>query len=185
MHIAETSIPEVKCITLDIFRDARGFFCERYNHDKFAAIGLPHSFVQDNHSRSAPGVIRGLHFQHAPAQGKLVCVTRGTILDVAVDVRPNSPYFGQHVSAELSDENGMMLWIPPGFAHGFCVLGDKQADVFYKTTAIYAPQGEAGIRFDDVAIGIDWPVAKPIISGRDEQLPTLEELTPQLTQWFA
>lgn len=186
MHIADTALPDVKRLTLDIFRDNRGFFCERFHQEKFAAIGMHEQFVQDNHSRSMPGVIRGLHFQHSPMQGKLVGVTHGRVLDVAVDIRPYSPYFGQHVSVELSSENGELLWIPPGFAHGFCVLGDGVADVFYKCTALYSAQGEAGIRFDDPALNIDWPIPDKnrVISGRDRELPTLAQLTPKLEQWF-
>lgn len=187
MHITDTTLPGVKRLTLDIFRDNRGFFCERFHDEKFAAVGMHETFTQDNHSRSMPGVIRGLHFQHAPMQGKLVGVTHGRVLDVAVDIRPQSPYFGQHVSVELSSENGELLWIPPGFAHGFCVLGDGVADVFYKCTAVYHAQGEAGIRFDDASLNIQWPIPEKnrIISDRDRQMPTLAELKPQLETWFA
>lgn len=184
MHIADTSLPEIKRITLDIFRDNRGFFCERFHKAKFDALGLNAEFVQDNHSRSMPGVIRGLHFQHTPAQGKLVGVTHGRVLDVAVDIRPHSPNFGKHVSLELSSENGELLWIPAGFAHGFCVLGDGVADVFYKCTALYDAAGEAGIRFDDADLGIEWPIKQQIISDRDRKLPSLAELKPQLSKWF-
>lgn len=186
MHIADTALPEVKRITLDIYRDNRGFFCERFHEEKFAAIGMHEKFTQDNHSRSMPGVIRGLHFQHAPMQGKLVGVTHGRVLDVAVDIRPHSPYFGQHVSVELSSENGELLWIPAGFAHGFCVLGDGVADVFYKCTAPYNAAGEAGIRFDDADLSIDWPVSEKnrIISERDRTMPTLAELKSKLEKWF-
>lgn len=185
MHITDTEIPDVKRITLDIFRDNRGFFCERYHKDKFAALGFTQEFLQDNHSRSMPGTIRGLHFQYAPMQGKLVGVTHGRVLDVAVDIRPNSPYFGKHVSVELSSENGELLWIPAGFAHGFCVLGDGVADVFYKTTALYNGKGEGGIRFDDPALAIAWPARALIVSDRDREMPTLAELTPSLKAWFA
>ena len=185
MKMIDTALPEVKRIKLDIHSDARGFFCERYASDKFAALGFHEHFVQDNFSRSIPGVIRGLHFQYAPMQGKLVGVTRGAILDVAVDIRPNSANFGKHVCAELSDANGELLWIPAGFAHGFCVLGDTAADVMYKVTAAYAAKGEHGICHHDATIGIDWPVKTPLLSARDEALPTLEQLTPQLTAWFA
>lgn len=184
MHITDTEIPDIKRITLDMFRDARGYFCERYNAEKLAALGFHETFVQDNHSRSLPGVLRGLHLQHTPAQGKLVGAARGRIWDVAVDVRPHSPYFGTYVAEELSGENGVMLWIPAGFAHGFCVLGEEEADVVYKTTASFAADGEAGIRFDDATLAIDWPVANPLLSPRDVALPTLAELTPQLHQWF-
>lgn len=187
MHIADTTLPDVKRITLDIYRDNRGFFCERFHEEKFTALGMPTQFLQDNHSRSMPGVIRGLHFQHNPMQGKLVGVTHGRVLDVAVDIRPSSPYFGQHVSVELSSENGELLWIPAGFAHGFCVLGDGVADVFYKCTSLYDAKGEAGIRFDDESLNIQWPVPEKnrIISDRDRAMPSLAELKPQLEKWFA
>ena len=187
MEITDTALPGVKRIRLDIYRDHRGFFCERFHEEKFAALGFHERFVQDNHSRSAPGVIRGLHFQHAPMQGKLVGVTHGRVLDVAVDVRPGSSHFGRSVSVELSSENGELLWIPPGFAHGFCVLGDGMADVFYKCSALYNANGEAGIRYDDPDLGIDWPVAAAnrIISQRDRDMPTLAALKPQLEAWFA
>ncbi|MES2985137.1 MAG: dTDP-4-dehydrorhamnose 3,5-epimerase [Pseudomonadota bacterium] len=184
MHIHDTALPEVKRIALDIFRDERGFFCERYHAGKFAALGITETFVQTNHSRSAPGVIRGLHFQHAPAQGKLVGVTGGAILDIAVDIRPHSPRFGQYVAAELSEENAEVLWIPPGFAHGFCVLGDRPADVVYNVTATYHAAGESGIRFDDAQLAIAWPIKNPIISARDEALPSLRAAAHDLATWF-
>lgn len=185
MRATDTALPEVKRITCDIHKDTRGFFCERFSADKFAALGIREHFVQDNFSRSAPGVVRGLHFQYAPMQGKLVGVTRGRILDVAVDIRPSSPNFGKHVAVELSDTSGELLWIPAGFAHGFCVLGSEPTDVLYKVTASYAPKGEHGIRWDDPAIGIAWPVASPVLSARDRSLPLLAELRDDLTRWFA
>ena len=179
MHIIDTALPEVKRIALDVFPDARGFFTERYAQDKFAALGIPETFVQDNHSRSLPGVIRGLHFQQDRPQGKLVGVLRGHILDVAVDIRPSSPNFGKHAAVELKADSEL-LWIPAGFAHGFCVLGAEPADMLYKVTAPYNPQGEAGIHYSL----LDWPVANPILSPRDAQLPTLEDFTPHLKEWF-
>lgn len=187
MKLLDTALPEVKRIQLHAHGDARGFFVERHNADTFAALGFHTPFVQLNHSRSAPGVVRGLHFQHAPQQGKLVGVTRGKVLDVAVDVRPHSPNFGQHVTAELSDENFELLWIPPGFAHGFCVLSDAPADVVYQLTATYNAGGESGIRLDDPTIGVKWPVAleDAILSERDQKQPTLMEAKPQLEKWFA
>lgn len=185
MHVIDTALPEVKRLVLDVFPDARGYFCERYSTEKFAALHLPTDFAQDNFARSAPGVIRGLHFQHAPMQGKLVGVTRGRVLDIAVDVRPNSATFGQHVAVELSDENHEMLWIPAGFAHGYCVLGDEPADLIYKTTAHYAPQGEGGILYDDPDLGIAWPIKNPILSPRDEALPSFKDARENLARWFA
>lgn len=184
MKIHDTALPEVKRITLDMLRDDRGFFCERFHVEKLAALGVMDRFVQINHSRSRAGVLRGLHFQHTPLQGKLVGVTRGRILDVAVDLRPNSPRFCQSVAVELSDENGELLWIPAGFGHGFCVLGDAPADVLYNVTAHYAPGGESGVQFDDAAFGIHWPIAAPVISDRDRALPTLAEAKADLTRWF-
>jgi dTDP-4-dehydrorhamnose 3,5-epimerase len=184
MQIHDTALPEVKRLTLDLHPDARGFFCERFHAGHFAALGLPVDFCQINHSRSIPGVIRGLHFQHRPMQGKLVGVTRGAVIDLAVDIRPGSPHFGQHVAVELSDENATLLWIPPGFAHGFCVLGDEPADLVYQVTAPYDAAGESGIRFDDPALAIPWPIAHPILSPRDRALPTLAEAHANLTLWF-
>lgn len=162
-------------LELQVHGDSRGFFVERFHEDKFAELGLPTRFVQDNHSRSAPRVLRGLHYQNDPAQGKLVGVTRGRAWDVAVDIRRNSPTFGRYYGVELSDRNGLLFWIPPGFAHGFCVLGDEPADMLYKVTAPYNPQGEGGIRFDDERIGVRWPVSDPIISARDTALMSFAE----------
>lgn len=187
MQIHDTALPEVKRILLDIYADQRGFFCERFRVDKFADMGISEDFVQTNHSRSVPGVIRGLHFQHNPMQGKLVGVTHGAVLDIAVDVRPSSPNFGKVVTAELSEENAELLWIPPGFAHGFCVLGNRPADVVYYVNALYNGPGESGIRLDDPALNINWPtpLKRAIVSQRDLEMPTLAEATPNLKQWFA
>ena len=169
MKITDCEIEGLKIIELAVHGDNRGFFVERFNKDKFAQAGLPVDFVQDNHSRSAPNILRGLHYQYAPAQGKLVGVTRGRVLDVAVDIRPKSPTFGKHIAVELSDENGKLFWIPAGFAHGFAVLGDEPADMLYKITANYNPAGEGGIRFDDKELAIDWQISNPTISARDEK----------------
>ena len=179
MKIIDTALPEVKRITLDVYPDARGFFTERFVASKFRDMGIEAEFVQDNHSRSWPGVIRGMHFQYQQPQGKLVGVMRGRILDAAVDVRPHSPNFGKHVEVELQPQTEL-LWIPPGFAHGFCVLGEEPADVLYKVTAPFNPEGEGGIHYGI----IDWPLNKPTLSPRDEQLPTLEAARAQLSQWF-
>lgn len=169
MKLIETTIPDIKLVELTIFGDSRGFFVERYNQEKFISLGLPTEYVQDNHSRSAPGVIRGLHAQHTPPQGKLVGCISGAILDVAVDIRPDSPTFGQYVMEELSDSNGRLLYIPAGFAHGFCVISNTPADVFYKVTALYNPSDETGILWSDPDINIPWPISNPIISARDQQ----------------
>jgi dTDP-4-dehydrorhamnose 3,5-epimerase len=185
MKIEATTLPEVKCVTLDVFADNRGCFSERYHAQRFAEHGITENFVQDNWSHSKPGVIRGLHFQHTPMQGKLVGCTRGRVLDIAVDIRPTSPNFCKHVAVELSQENATLLWIPAGFAHGFCVLGDEPADVVYKLTAHYNASGEQGVAYNDPAFDIDWPIKNPIISARDQAQPTLAELTPDLKRWFA
>jgi dTDP-4-dehydrorhamnose 3,5-epimerase len=155
--------------------DARGFFMERFNARLFAEAGLPSQFVQDNHSRSLPGVLRGLHYQLSPAQGKLVGVVRGRIWDVAVDIRPGSATFGQYYGVEISGDNGLLFWIPAGFAHGFCVLGDEPADLLYKLDAPYNPAGEGGIRFDDAELAIAWPVPARLLSDRDRGLPTFRD----------
>lgn len=176
--IRELSIQGLKVISLRIFNDDRGFFVERYKLDRFSEHGLP-PFVQDNHSRSKPGVIRGLHYQTNPGQGKLVGVIRGRIWDVAVDLRRGSPTFGKWEALELNDTNGNLLWIPPGFAHGFCVLGSEDADVFYKVDSLYNAKGEGGIRFDDPGLKINWPVSDPIVSVRDRAMPSLSEFLRQ------
>ncbi|MFZ9596419.1 MAG: dTDP-4-dehydrorhamnose 3,5-epimerase [Bdellovibrionia bacterium] len=176
MKIDKTNLEGVLSIELDLWKDHRGFFIERFNNEKFLEANLPTQFVQDNHSRSNPGVLRGLHFQTQPAQGKLVGAIRGRIWDVAVDIRPYSETFGQYFGIELSSEKGNLLWIPPGFAHGFCVLGEEPADVLYKVDAIYNPKTEGGILWNDSKLQIPWPISDPIISERDLKLPTLEAL---------
>lgn len=170
MQLKSTTIPGLVIVELKLYGDARGFFVERYSEQRFAEAGLPTRFVQDNHSRSAPGVLRGLHYQQNPAQGKLVGVTRGRVWDVAVDIRPDSPHYGQHVGVELSGENGVLFWIPPGFAHGFCVLGDEPVDMLYKVTAPYSPAGEGGVLWDDPDLNIPWPIDNPTVSERDKGL---------------
>lgn len=172
MDVESGPIEGLKIVRLKLFHDSRGFFTERFHQSGFEQAGLPWQFVQDNHSRSLPGVLRGLHFQHTPSQGKLVGVIRGRIWDVAVDVRPHSSTFGKHHALELNDRNGLLFWIPEGFAHGFCVLGDEPADVFYKVDRHYSPGGDVGIRFDDPDIQIPWPIQDPILSDRDRALPS-------------
>lgn len=171
MEIKATHIPDVKRITLKKHADARGFFVERFRADIWANEGHP-ELVQCNHSRSAPRVLRGLHVQHTPAQGKLVGVTSGRVYDVAVDIRPDSATYLQHVGMELDETT--LLWIPEGFLHGFCVLGDAPADMIYFVSAHYAGAGEGGVHYADRDIGIDWPIENPIISERDAALPTLK-----------
>ena len=168
-------IPDLILVKPRVFRDERGFFLETYKQSVFSAHGIPEAFIQDNHSRSTRSVLRGLHYQNPPqAQGKLVRVTQGRVFDVAVDIRRGSPTYGEWTSVILSEETAEILYIPPGFAHGFCVLSDV-ADFVYKVTAEYAPELDAGIRWDDPEIGIDWPVAEPIVSSKDAGLPLLSE----------
>lgn len=169
MQVIPTAIPEVLIIEPKVFGDTRGFFFESYNERAFAqASGLMVPFVQDNHSRSAQGVLRGLHYQIRQPQGKLVRVVRGSVFDVAVDLRKSSPTFGQWVGVELSESNHRQLWVPPGFAHGFLVTSES-ADFLYKTTDYYAPEHERCIAWDDPAIGIRWPLeGAPQLSAKDK-----------------
>jgi len=168
MKVTPAAIPDVLLLEPKVFGDGRGFFLESYNHRVFrSATGMEADFVQDNHSRSAKGVLRGLHYQLRQPQGKLVRVTRGAVFDVAVDLRRSSPHFGRWVGAVLSEEDQRQLWIPPGFAHGFLVLTDS-ADFLYKTTDYYAPEHERCIAWNDPAIGIAWPLAgAPVLSSKD------------------
>jgi dTDP-4-dehydrorhamnose 3,5-epimerase len=175
MNLIKTSLPGVLLIEPKVFGDARGFFLESWNRQTFADLGLELDFVQDNHSRSSKGVLRGLHYQLNEPQGKLVRVVSGTVFDVAVDLRKSSPHFGQWVGHELSAENQRMMWVPPGFGHGFLVLSDT-ADFLYKTTAYYAPQWDRGVRWDDPAIGVQWPFSgAPTLSAKDQVLPLLQD----------
>ncbi len=178
------TLPEVLLLSPVVHGDERGFFMESFNQRVFAeATGLDVSFVQDNHSRSRQGVLRGLHYQVERPQGKLVRVLAGEILDVAVDIRPDSPTYGQWASARLSAANHQQLWVPPGFAHGFVVLSDS-ADVFYKTTDYYAPQHERAIRWDDPTLAIDWQrdtwpwTGEPTLSDKDRQAPGWVRTSP-------
>lgn len=166
MEFQPTSIPDVILITPQIFGDQRGFFQETYHREKFLAGGIDATFVQDNHSRSAHGVLRGLHYQIQQPQGKLVRVLRGEIWDVAVDLRRSSPTFGKWVGVTLDDQKFQQLYIPPGFAHGFCVTSET-ADVAYKCTNLYLPEAERSLLWNDPALGITWPVDAPILSARD------------------
>ncbi len=170
VKVVHTELQGLQIVELKIHGDSRGFFVERFNESVFRDLDLPLHFVQDNHSRSAPGILRGLHYQVNPAQGKLVGVVRGRIWDVAVDIRSDSPTFGKSFGIELSDLNGRLLWVPGGFAHGFCVIGDEPADVFYKVTTLYNPQLEGGILWDDPDLKIQWPMAAPQVSIRDMHL---------------
>ncbi|MBS1191658.1 MAG: rfbC [Rhodocyclaceae bacterium] len=170
MQATPTAIPEVQILEPKIFGDDRGFFFESYNKKAFqVATGLDVEFVQDNHSKSARNVLRGLHYQIQHPQGKLVRVIQGAVFDVSVDIRRSSPTFGQHAAVELSAENKRQLWIPPGFAHGFLVLSET-AEFLYKTTDYYFPEHERCIAWDDPAIGVSWPVeGPPALSAKDRQ----------------
>ena len=172
MNVIRTQIPEVLIFEPKVFGDSRGYFFESYQTDRYATHGVAGPFVQDNMSRSARGVLRGLHLQNPRTQGKLVTVLRGTILDVAVDVRLGSPTFGRHVAAELSEDNRSQMWIPRGFAHGFLVLSES-ADFFYKCDEFYSPADEIAIRWDDPTCGIKWGVECPTLSARDAAAPPL------------
>jgi dTDP-4-dehydrorhamnose 3,5-epimerase len=171
MEFVPTRIPEVVLVKPKVFGDARGYFTETWQAERFAAGGLPLTFVQDNHSHSGQWILRGLHYQVKQTQGKLVRVSRGAVYDVAVDVRANSPTLGQWVGAELSDSNHHMLWVPPGFAHGFLTLTET-VDFLYKCTDYYAPVHERVLRWDDPSVGIEWPLpsgVQPQLSARDAQ----------------
>ena len=171
MKATRLAIPEVVLIEPKVFGDARGFFFESFNQKAFnEATGTNHQFVQDNHSRSAKGVLRGLHYQIQQPQGKLVRVAQGAVFDVAVDIRKSSPTFGHWVGAELSADNHRQLWVPPGFAHGFMVLSET-AEFLYKTTDYYAPHYERCIAWNDPVIGIEWPhlAQAPVLSAKDQQ----------------
>lgn len=169
MRFVPTTIPEVIVVEPQVFGDERGFFMETYHRARFTAAGIDVDFVQDNHSRSLKGTLRGLHYQIQQAQGKLVRVVQGAVFDVAVDMRRSSPTFGQWVGEILSAENKRQMWVPPGFAHGFYVLSDS-ADFVYKCTALYAPEHERCVRWDDADLAIEWPLsgaAPPLVSAKD------------------
>jgi dTDP-4-dehydrorhamnose 3,5-epimerase len=179
MRVVPTDIPEVLLVHPDVHADGRGFFLETYHADKYRAHGINGPFVQDNHSRSAIGTLRGLHLQIERPQGKLVRVIEGEIYDVAVDVRRGSPTFGRFVAVALTAENFRQCYVPPGFAHGFCVVSPT-AQVEYKCTDLYDPACEIGIAWDDPALAIPWPVKEPVLSARDAQHPTLAVLGDRL-----
>jgi len=170
----KTKLDGVILCTPEVFRDARGFFLETYHAQKYMAGGVRAVFVQDNRSRSTQGVLRGLHFQLHKPQDKLLSCTRGEIYDVAVDIRKGSPSFGQWVGCVLSEENCRQLYIPGGFAHGFCVLSDV-AEIAYKCSEFYDPRDDRGVRWNDPELGVEWPIAEPILSAKDAVLPFLKD----------
>ncbi len=178
MKILDTRLSGVKILEPRVFGDSRGFFLESWNKKQFQQAGLPGEFVQDNHSRSAQGVLRGLHYQVKQPQGKLVRVTHGEVFDVAVDIKKSSPTYGQWVGVHLSADNHRLFWVPPGYAHGFYVISDL-ADFQYKCTDYYAPEYERSLRWDDPDVGIEWPLINgipPQLSAKDAECPLLTEL---------
>ena len=184
MQIIQTSLPGVLIVEPRVFSDARGFFMETYRADAWAAAGVPTHFVQDNHSRSRRGTLRGIHFQTHPGQGKLVRVARGRVFDVAVDLRRGSPTFGEWEGVELDDERGHQLYIPVGFGHGFCVLSES-ADVHYQLSSYYDPSTESGIAWDDPDVGVQWPDVELLYSQRDRDAPRLSEVADSLPFRYA
>jgi len=182
MRVVPTTIPGVLVIEPDVHRDGRGFFLETYHADRYREHGITGPFVQDNHSRSAVNTLRGLHLQVRRPQGKLIRVIEGEIFDVAVDVRRGSPTFGRWVGVTISAENSKQVYVPPGFAHGFCVVSPV-AQVEYKCTDLYDPPSEIGIAWNDPALGITWPIREPLLSARDHGHRTLAEMTDHLPAW--
>ncbi|MET0286626.1 MAG: dTDP-4-dehydrorhamnose 3,5-epimerase [Polyangiales bacterium] len=177
MEVIPQSLPEVLLIKPKVFGDARGYFIETFNAERYQQAGVALTFVQDNLSKSRRGILRGLHLQNPHAQGKLVSVVEGEVFDVAVDVRVGSPTFGQWVSALLSADNHHQLWVPPGFAHGFCVTSES-ALFSYKCTDLYHPEAEVGVAYDDPALGIPWPVQDAELSAKDKQNLPLAKIDP-------
>jgi dTDP-4-dehydrorhamnose 3,5-epimerase len=175
----DTRLEGLALIEPVVHRDDRGFFLETYRREDYRRLGVDDEFVQDNLSRSQRGTLRAFHFQIHPGQAKLVCAARGMIYDVVVDIRRDSPTYGQHEPFDLSDENNRQLYVPIGFAHGFCVVSDV-ADVIYKVSSYYDPATERGIAFDDPELGVEWPVSDPIVSERDHTNPRLRDIAAEL-----
>ena len=177
MNVVETALPGVLIIEPKAFGDHRGFFLETFQVERYREAGITLPFVQDNHSRSQRGVLRGLHFQKTRPQGKLVSVSRGAVYDVAVDIDPASATYGRFVGVELNDDNHRQMWVPPGYAHGFCVLSEV-ADFQYKCTDFYFPADEGGLLWNDPDVGIPWPITEPQLSAKDIDNPRLRDLKP-------
>lgn len=182
MNVTETPLPGVLVVEPQVFRDERGFFRVLFSDDRFRSQGLPTAFPQDNHSRSSRGVLRGLHYQLEHPQGKLVTVVRGRIFDVAADIRTGSPTFGKWFGIELDEDRPRALWVPGGFAHGFCVLSET-ADVIYKCTDVYHPADECGVVWSDPTLGIAWPVPNPVLAPRDAQFRPLDASRADLPRY--
>lgn len=178
MEIIQTPIRDLVVIQPRVFKDPRGFFLETFQSQRYEGAGIAGPFVQDNHSRSAAGVLRGLHFQKNHPQGKLIYVVKGAVFDVSVDLRSGSPTFGRWYGTTLSDENNRQMYVPPGFAHGFCVLSES-VDFIYKCTDFYHPEDEGGLLWNDPDLAIEWPVGSPILAPRDMEFPRLTELRPE------
>jgi len=179
MNVIKTKIKDLVIIAPQIFGDERGFFYETFQAERYKSIGIDANFVQDNRSRSSKAVLRGLHFQKEKPQGKLVTVTEGEVFDVAVDLRPGSDTFGQHEAVLLTGENKLQFYVPPGFAHGFCVLSEI-ADFQYKCTDYYDPKDESGLLWNDQELGIQWPLESPLLSEKDKLQPTFSEIKSRL-----
>ncbi len=184
MKVIETGVPGALILEPQVFGDARGFFYESYNKAKWIEACIDVDFVQSNVSRSARGVLRGLHYQWPNPQGKLVSVLEGEVFDVAVDIRRGSPTFGQSVGVMLTADNHRHFWVPEGFAHGFCVLSEF-ATFTYQCTALYDPKADAGIRWNDAALGIDWPISAPLLSDKDGKTPLLQDVPPERLPTYA
>jgi dTDP-4-dehydrorhamnose 3,5-epimerase len=178
MKVIETALPGALILEPQVFGDARGFFYESYNKAKYQQAGITADFIQSNVSRSARGVLRGLHYQWPNPQGKLVSVLEGEVYDVAVDIRRGSPTFGQSAGVMLTADNHRHFWVPEGFAHGFCVLSEF-ATFTYQCTALYDAKADAGIRWNDADLGIDWPVSAPLLSDKDGTTPFLKDVAPE------
>lgn len=179
MNVIETKLPGVLIIEPKVFRDSRGFFKETFQTNFYQDAGINFNFVQDNYSRSKRGVLRGLHFQVTKPQGKLVSCFKGAVFDVIVDINPSSPTFSQHVGIVLTENNHYQIFIPPGYAHGFCVLTDI-AEFYYKCTDFYDSSDESGLIWNDPDLAIDWPVELPVLSDKDMELPTLKKIIGEL-----
>lgn len=179
LKVLQTAIPDVLIVEPVVFGDARGFFKETYHEKKYIGAGIPVRFNQDNHSRSGKGVLRGLHYQLNSPQAKLVSVVKGAVFDVAVDIRRGSPWFGKWTGTVLTEQNHRQMFIPEGFAHGFCVLGEY-ADFMYKCSSFFDPEDDRGILWCDPQIGIEWKVHQPVVSEKDRALPCLKDVAEEL-----